>query len=101
MPKSEPQLPLTVQLETWEAIAEAVRPTYADSYLSGASQLGTRLTPHTLIAYERLHKEPAAMAALRELKIILIKPLHFAHPDRPNAKAELAKWKTMMPKSSF
>ncbi len=92
----KPELPLTVPQETWDAIADAVRPTFADSYLSKAIQTGTRLTPHTTIAYDRLRKEPAAMAALHDLKIILIRPLPFAHLDRPNGRAELDWWNSAM-----
>lgn len=82
----EPKLPLTVDRSLWDAVAEAVRPTFADSYLSGASQFFDRLLPHTVTAYERLKAEPWAMKAIADAGLKLSKPLPFGHPDRPDTK---------------
>lgn len=78
----EPHLPLTVSRELWEKVADAVSPQFADSYLSGATQFGTRVTPHTVIAFERLTANARAMRCFEGLH--LLKPLPFGHPDRPD-----------------
>jgi len=49
-----PQLPLTVSESLWNAMAKDIRPEFADSYLSGAKQTASTLTPHTVTAYRRL-----------------------------------------------
>lgn len=79
---AEPELPLTVSRELWDAVAEAVSPAFADSYLSGATQFGTRVTPHTVIAFERLMANVKAAKCFEGLH--LLKPLPFGHPDRPD-----------------
>ena len=78
----EPALPLTVDIELWEAVADAVRPTFADSYLSGAIQIGRNVTPHTAIAYDRLTANEKAAQAMDGLNIKLVRPLPFGHPQR-------------------
>ncbi len=96
MQQPEPALPLTVPRSLWDAVAEAVRPTYADSYLSGAEVKGETLWPHTTIAYDRLMKEPFAVKAITDLGLRLVRPLPFADPRRPNGAAERKRWDEMM-----
>ena len=69
-----PQLPLTVPLDLWEAMAMATSPEYADSYLSGAEVHNGRLLPRTKIGWTRLRDNGAAMHALRRNNITLIEP---------------------------
>lgn len=78
----EPKLPLTVSRQLWDAVADAVNPNFADSYLSGATQFGTRVTPHTVIAFERIMANEQARRCFADLQ--LLKPLPFGHPDRPD-----------------
>lgn len=80
----EPKLPLTVARQLWDAVAEAVNPNFADSYLSGATQFGTRVTPHTVIAFERIMASGAARKCFADLGLTLLKPLPFGHRDRPD-----------------
>ena len=79
---AEPRLALTVNYDVWRAVADAVRPEFADSYLSGAAQIGNRITTHTIVAFERLQASKQAAAALDQMAITLIKPLPFGHADR-------------------
>lgn len=68
--------------EVWEAVALAVRPPFADSYLARAAVNEKVIRPHTLIAYDRLHAEPYAISAIEREGYTLAKPLYFGHPSR-------------------
>ena len=81
---AEPQLALTVPRKVWDAMANDVRPTFADSYLSGARVVGERITPHTMTAYLALTANKWAMKSLVDVGLQLIKPLRYGHPDRPD-----------------
>lgn len=83
---ADPKLPLTVTRTLWDAIAKAVRPEFADSYLSGAKQFPDRLVPHTVTAYERLKTDKWAMKTIAEEGLRLIEPLPFGHRDRPDTR---------------
>ena len=73
--KPQPRLMLTVPEATWQAMASMVRPTFADSYLSGAIQNGATLTPRGKVAYDRLRENPYAVECLRSLNLTLGKPI--------------------------
>lgn len=79
---AEPRLPLTVDYGVWRAVADAVRPEFADSYLSGAVQIGKHVTTRTAVAYDRLIAHRQATAALADLDIKLVRCLPFNHPNR-------------------
>lgn len=81
---ANPKLPLTVPRALWDAIANDVRPEFADSYLSKAIVAGRTITPHTTIAYDRLRQHTWASKIIADLGFTLIKPLRFGHPDRPD-----------------
>lgn len=83
--KMRPNLPLTVSGALWRAMVLRVRPTFADSYLSGAKQTAKHLSPHTVTAYQRLRDSREAMQVFAEFGLKLVKPLPFGHPDRPDA----------------
>lgn len=83
---AEPRLPLTVDYALWKSVAAAVRPEYADSYLSRAVQVGNTLLPYTTIAYDRLKRERAVMEILDDLGLKLTKPLHVGHRDRADSQ---------------
>jgi hypothetical protein len=77
-----PKLPLTVPLGLWESIARETYPAFADSYLSGADLVGSKLRTKYLIAFDRIAANAAAMRALAELGIALAKPngeIHISH----------------------
>ncbi len=82
----KPELPLTVPREIWDAVAVAVRPTYADSYLSGAHVEGQNLVPHTVTAYLRLKENAAVIGVIGSFGLKLWRPLPFGHPDRPDSR---------------
>ena len=83
---AEPKLPIgNVPLALWHAVATAVRPTFADSYLAHGYMNGASLTPYTLIGYKRLKANRDAMRALGSIR--LVQPLPFGHPDRPDTMA--------------
>ena len=69
-----PKLPQTVSYRLWDAMAEACGGPFADSYLSGATETGGKLTTKTQIAFERLSQRGAAMAVLTDLGIELRAP---------------------------
>ncbi len=81
-----PQLPLTVSESLWNAMAKDIRPEFADSYLSGAKQTASTLTPHTVTAYRRLAEHTWAKKIIPAHGLTLLKPLPFGHPDRPDYK---------------
>lgn len=80
----EPRLHLTVSRLTWDKIARAAGADFADSYLSGAIESGSRLTTRTTVAHSRLIQNPAAMRAFSDLGLRLMCPLPVGHPDRPD-----------------
>ena len=80
----EPHVSVRVDRRIWDAVASAVRPSFANNYLGRAIQAGQSITPNTVIAYEALTRNPDAFDALRKLGVGIIKPLHFGHPDRPD-----------------
>jgi len=71
-------------------MAQSEGAAFADSYLSGAIQDGLKLTPHTTIAHDRIAKSPWARKVLEERGMVLIRPLPFGHPDRPDSFASAA-----------
>ncbi len=74
-------------LALWQAVAEAVRPTFADSYLARAVVIGRDLWPKTVIAYERLAHDAGASRAIKNLGYVLKKP-EINPPWRPLADSE-------------
>lgn len=72
-----PKLPLTVPMQVWVPFATETSPAFADSYLSGADLLGTRLTPKTVTAWMRLRESFGAKKALAGLGLTLAKPAPF------------------------
>lgn len=70
-----PLFPLTVPRSLWDAVAEAVNPEYADSYLWDARLLaGQRLMPRTVMAFERLRDNWAVKQLFKTMEIELEKP---------------------------
>ena len=80
----EPKLGLQsgFPLAVWTAVAEAVRPTFADSYLARAICEEGWVIPKTRIAYDRLRDEPAAVEAIEACGFRLKEPAD-----------EFAKWR--------
>lgn len=66
--------------EVWEAVAEGVRPTFADSYLAKAVVLDRVIWPHTRIAYDRLSEEPEALKAILACGYALGKTAPYGEP---------------------
>ncbi len=79
---------LSLDPRVWEAVAGVAGVPFADSYLCKAKQAGKTVTPHTLIAHERLSMRPEVRQALRDLGVTLHKPLHFGHPGRPESRSK-------------
>lgn len=78
-----PKLIVTVPYEVYDAVKAAAGEPFADSYLSGAVVDDGRLLPRTQIAWERLMQHRGAMAALRQLKLFVVKPpLYDGSTDR-------------------
>lgn len=63
-----------VDEEIYRAVADAVSPDYAFSYLLKAEQFGRRLVPFTRVAWDRLVTNPYAMDALNRLGVTLVRP---------------------------
>lgn len=82
-----PNLPPTVPLVLWEAVAETFSKEFADSYLWGASLDGGKLRPHTRMAWSRLNDQRAFLAILKELRYELVKPDYF-----PGDPARMSVW---------
>ena len=70
-----------VDSEVYEAVAKAVSPDFAFSYLIRASQRGAVIEPHTVTAWERLTENHYAMKAIKSKQCILKKP-QLWHPTR-------------------
>lgn len=70
-----------VDAEIYRAVAKAVSPDFAYSYLMRASQIGNIITPHTKLAWSRLIESRAAMSALGIHRIKLQQPANW-HPGR-------------------
>lgn len=64
----------SMPLLLWQAVADAVRPTFADSYLARAVVVGRELWPKTTIAYLRLSRDPGAARAIKNLGYVLRRP---------------------------
>lgn len=73
-PKPKLGLDLSMPYPLWEAVAKAVRPSFADSYLARAVVVDNELWPKTTIAYDRLRQEGAAMRAIAKLGYVLKRP---------------------------
>ena len=72
-----PNLPVTVDYDFHLAMAKAVTPEFADSYLSGAELYRGVLLPRTHIAWERLKDNAAAMGVIRKHGVKLKEPPYF------------------------
>lgn len=70
-----------VHKEIYVAVAKAVSPEFAFSYLGVAQQLGRVITPHTHIAWERLRDSFAVQTVFRERQVLLREPVPF-YPGR-------------------
>ena len=72
-----PNLPVTVDRDFYDAMAQACAEPFADSYLSGAELHRGILLPRTHKAWERLIENRAAMDVIRRAKVTLREPPHF------------------------
>lgn len=79
----DPRLPLTVGRKLWDEMAEECGVPFADSYLSGATETHSTLTPWTVTAFQRLSRNRTAMAVIGRNKLKLVEPLPFGDPRRP------------------
>lgn len=70
-----------VNREIYVAVAKAVSPEFAFSYLGVAAQYGGVIVPHTHMAWERLRASYAAMKVFREMRVMLKEPTPF-YPGR-------------------
>ncbi len=68
-------------LRLWQAVADAVKPTFADSYLAKAVVVDRDLWPKTTIAYDRLSRDGAARQAVKNQGFVLRAPVTGAEPD--------------------
>jgi hypothetical protein len=72
-----PNLPVTVDRDFYDAMAQVCTEPFADSYLSGAELYQGILLPRTHKAWERLIENRAAMDVIRRSRITLREPPHF------------------------
>ena len=72
-----PNLPVTVDYDFYQAMANGTSQTFADSYLSGAELHRGILLPRTHLAWERLMESWAAKKVLFEQKVVLKEPPYF------------------------
>lgn len=82
-PKTAP-LPMTVPMDLYAAMVQAVGQPFTDSYLCGAVVIEKVLRPRTAFARDKLAESKAAMRILAEDYIVLGKPLG-AHERTPIA----------------
>lgn len=76
-----------VNREIYLAVAKAVSPEFAFSYLGVAAQYGRAIIPHTHIAWERLRGSYAAMKVLEGFRVELQEPEPW-HPGRDDPAQE-------------
>lgn len=74
-------MPDPVDAKIYEAVAKAVSPEFAFSYLVKAKQINSVIIPHTVTGWERLVQSFPAMKAFRENGYTLRKP-DLWHPGR-------------------
>lgn len=70
-----------VNREIYVAVAKAVSPEFAFSYLGVAAQHGRVITPHTHVAWERLRDSFAARKVFEGYRVILQEPTPY-YPGR-------------------
>lgn len=58
-------MPDPIDGAVYEAVADAVSPEFAFSYLLKAKQINKTIIPHTVTGWERLVANPYAMKAIR------------------------------------
>lgn len=63
-----------VDAEIYQAVATAVSPDFAFSYLVKAEQHGRRITPFTRTAWERLTTNPYAMEVFNRQCVTIVRP---------------------------
>lgn len=72
---------MNLPIELYDAVCERIDQTFADSYLTGAELVGRKLTPRTLIAYDKMRDSSAFKDFLKEAKIELVRPTPWPGPD--------------------
>lgn len=85
MGRPQSQYRLTVPESLWLATYDACGPDFADSYLYGASLVGSALTPRTLTAFRRMRETRDFTNLLKELGINLVQPPPFHLSGNPHS----------------
>lgn len=81
-----------VDEDIYRAVAEAVSPEFAFSYLVKAEQRGRSIIPFTYTAWTRLRDSYQASEALRRMKVTLVRPEPYseAREERKRRQQQMA-----------
>ncbi len=82
---------IPVDEDIYLAVAEAVSPEFAFSYLVKAEQRGRQIIPFTLTAWTRLRDSYPACEALRRMKATLVKPEPYSEAREERKRRESLK----------
>ncbi len=70
----EPRFRLTVPESFFQTVASNMGAPFADSYLSGATFDGSKLTPRTAIGYQRMMDRQDFRDLMKRLSVAVVKP---------------------------
>lgn len=83
-----PAFRVTVPMGLYDAMVAETSPSFADSYLFGASLVNNVLAPRTVTAWEKLRDNWGAQVVLKAQNIALKKPEPFGAPGGSQMRDE-------------